>query len=109
MPIERRTSERFALWERLALIVVGAFMSVAIRGVYEEISDLGEKLQDVGTSQAVTTVQLIDLRDRMGGFYSVRAADAEHARIWKTDNHQYKRLNDHEKRLRDLEARLHGR
>ena len=96
--IERRTTERVAMWERLVMMIVAPLITAAIIGVYST-------MQTFAQNQAVMQSQMNDMRERIGGIYTRREADRAHDEIFRTDQHQYKKLKDHETRIRKLEGR----
>ena len=86
-----------AFWERLVLAVASTILAAAVVGIWAQVASLS-------SAQAVMQSQLSDVRAAVQGIYTQRDADRDKAAIFRTDQDQYQRLADHEKRLRALEG-----
>lgn len=93
------------MWERLVIGIAAPIIAAAILGVYSAISGLGDSFQELGKAQAVMQSQLVEMRASMQGIYMRRDAEQKHDEIFRTNQHQYQLIEDHEQRLRKLETR----
>lgn len=95
---------RFCLmWERLTIGIVAPVLAAAILGVYNSMASVGEALAEFGKAQAVMQSQILDVRARLSGIYTREDAKQRHEEIFRTQQHQYSLLEDHEARIRKLE------
>lgn len=85
------------MWERLVIGIAAPVIAAAIVGVYVT-------MQDLSKAQAVTQAQLAEVQLRLSGIYTEAQATARHEEIFRTNQHQYELIEDHETRLRKIEA-----
>lgn len=96
-------------WQKLSIAVAAPLIAGSIMGIYIGQGNMNDKMDMVNARQAVIQSQVSDMRAAVHGFYTQTEAKKDFAAVWATDKDQYERIEDHETRIRALEAKEHRR
>lgn len=91
--------ESESVWQRILINVVAPITAAAILGLYALALDLSR-------SMAVVQSQIADMRAERGSQYTKAEIDQRNEEIFRTNQHQYGLIEDHEKRIRANESLL---
>lgn len=91
-------SEREAVWQRILVNIIAPVTAAAILGMYAAMLDLSKAM-------AVVQSQMADMRAERDDQYTKAEVNQRFEEVFRTNQHQYSLLEDHEQRIRKNETR----